>query len=422
MTQRRAALPDTLTEPPFDLDGTGRDLYAATAPLAWADREHDYAWAKYTDALGELLDVIAEMVRDDADGNPGWTALASPARCPEPFLRVLAQWAGIRRWDALSSDDLRDLIGPRAPGLWRGTREAMLAAVRRYLPPDSTDLLRFDERADGDPYKLRVFTYRFVDHDPELVRAALEAAKPAGLTLIYEVRDGQSYDQLNSDCMNYAAMKGTYRDYAEVYSSMPGRCGLYEPPLNPITVTPPDLPIGVTYMDIRLNGDVLADLTPSACEAIVEGLPWDGLPIRSDWTVGLASPAMAEEGQSRVYVRDQATGTRLTADATLIWTAPYATTGVDPPVMSRAAAQGGYTLDLIGTFPGNAGALVQIGGLGIRESSSIERVSDELIRAYFTDTPPPQNGVGTVGLRGRVLATGSGYAIGAGTTPITWTN
>ena len=296
----------------------------------------------------------------------------------------------------------------------------MLAAVRRFLPPDSTDLLRFDERADGDPYKLRVFTYRFVDHDPELVRAALEAAKPAGLTLVYEVRDGQSYDQLNSDCMNYAAMKGTYRDYAEVYNSMPGRCGLWEPPQYPITVTPPDLPIGVTFMSIQLHGDVLADLDPSSCEAIIEGLPWDGLPITPGWRVDLVTPAMAEEGQSRVYVRDAATGTRVTADATLIWTAPYATTAVDPPTMSRAAAQAGYTLELHGTFPGNAGNYVLISGLGNRESSSLERVSDELIRAHFTDTPPPSNGIGTVALRGR--AADLVYAIGAGSTTMTWTN
>jgi hypothetical protein len=121
-----------------------------------------------------------------------------------------------------------------------------------------------------------------------------------------------------------------------------------------------------------------------------------------------------------VYVRDVATGTRLTADATLIWTAPYATTAVDPPVMSRADAQDGYTLDLYGTFPGNAGAYVLISGLGNRESSSIERVSDELIRAHFADTPPPQNGVGTVALRGRAGLTN--YAIGAGTTTMTWTN
>lgn len=420
MTQRRATLPDTIAEPPFDLDGTGRDLYAATAPLAWADPENDYAWAKYADALGELLDVIAEMVRDDADGNPGWTALASPARCPEPFLRVLAQWAGIRRWDALEPDDLRDLIGPRAPGLWRGTRDAMLAAVRRYLPPDSTDLLRFDERADGDPYKLRVFTYRFVDHDPELVRAALEAAKPAGLTLIYEVRDGQSYDQLNSDCMNYAAMKGTYRDYAEVYSSMPGRCGLWTPPMYPITVTPPDLPIGVTYMSFQLHGDVLADLNPSDCEAIVEGLPWDGFPINPSWVVGLATPAMQEEGVSRVFVRDKATGTRLTADATLVWTAPYAPTAVDPPVISRATAQDGYALDVHGTFPGNAVAYILLSGLGNRESTSLERVSDELLRADFQTTPVPQNGECTVGLRGRAGLTN--FGIGATSTTMTWTN
>ena len=112
MTHRRADLPDSIAEPPLDLGDTGRDLYAATPTLARLDPDNDYAWARYLAALSVLLDVIAEMVRDDADGNPGWTALGSPARCPEPFLRVLAQWAGIRRWDALDPDDLRALDRP----------------------------------------------------------------------------------------------------------------------------------------------------------------------------------------------------------------------------------------------------------------------------------------------------------------------
>lgn len=123
-----------MSTPPFDLGQTGADLYEATAPIAYADRENAWAWASLMYALSGLLDVVAEMVRDDGAGNPGWTALASPARCPEPWLRVLAQWAGIRRWDAMSADDLRELIGPRAPGLWRGTRAAMIDAARRFLP------------------------------------------------------------------------------------------------------------------------------------------------------------------------------------------------------------------------------------------------------------------------------------------------
>jgi hypothetical protein len=223
MTQRRAELPDNVAEPPLDLGDTGRDLYAATPTLARLDPDNDYAWAKYMAALSVLLDVIAEMVRDDADGNPGWTAMASPTRCPEPFLRVLAQWAGIRRWDALDPPDLRALIGPRAPGLWRGTREAMIAAVRRFYPPGQFDpsWIYFEERADGDPYLLRVFTFDFIDHDEAGVRAELQANKPAGLNLIYEVRHGQTWGMLRDSGLTWGQLEGAYGTWAGVLDGQP---------------------------------------------------------------------------------------------------------------------------------------------------------------------------------------------------------
>jgi Phage tail protein (Tail_P2_I) len=236
--RRQAPLPDTVDEPPVDMGETGRDLYAATPALARLDPANGFSWAKYLAALSELLDVIAVMVRDDADGNEGWTALASPTRCPGPFLPVLAQWAGVRRRDALTEDELRDLIGPNAPGLWRGTKAAMIAAVRRFLPEGTADsALFFQERADGDAYKLRVFTYVYIDHDPDQVRKALEAEKPAGLQLIYEVREGQSYAQVRDDCPNYAALKDTYANYQDLRTSMPGRCCEWVPPEIP---EPPD--------------------------------------------------------------------------------------------------------------------------------------------------------------------------------------
>lgn len=214
--------------PPFDLGDTGRDLYAGTEPVAYADRELDWPWARFMAALSWILDPVAEMVRDDDAGNEGWTALGSPSRCPEPWLRVLAQWAGIRRWDAMSPEDLRELIGPRAPGMWRGTRAAMIAAARRFMPPDAADnLLYFEERAaitgdeQIDAYQLRVFTYSFVDHDPALVRAALEAAKPAGINLTYEVRTGQAYFMLRRRVENYAEMRQLYPNYDAVRRDQP---------------------------------------------------------------------------------------------------------------------------------------------------------------------------------------------------------
>jgi Phage tail protein (Tail_P2_I) len=205
-----------------DLGPTGADLYAATAPAAFAEQDTDYAWARFLGALSEMLDPIAEMVRTDPDGHPGWTALASPHRCPPKWLRVLAQWAGIRRWDSMTDEELRELIGPRAPGAWRGTRPAMIAAVRRFLPPGTADqYLYFEERADGDPYRLRVFTYTFIEHDETLVRAALEAAKPAGLQLIYEVRRGQNWAMLNDRMASWAGVNENYESWDHVHHDEP---------------------------------------------------------------------------------------------------------------------------------------------------------------------------------------------------------
>lgn len=222
---RPAPLPDNVAEPPAEvgMGETGRDLYAATPTMAALDPENGFAWARYLAALSELLDVIAVMVRDDDQGNPGWTAMASPSRCPEPFLRVLAQWAGIRRWDALDPPDLRALIGPRAPGLWRGTREAMIAAVRRFYPPAHFDpsWIYFEERADGNPYQLRVFTFDFVEHDEAGVRAALQANKPAGLNLIYEVRHGQTWGMLRDRGLTWGDLVDEYGDWAGVLNGQP---------------------------------------------------------------------------------------------------------------------------------------------------------------------------------------------------------
>jgi hypothetical protein len=205
---------------------TGEDLFDGTYPAAFADSETDGAWAKLCDALGELLDPIAEVTRPD-DGSEPWVVLASPERCPTDWLRVLAQWAGIRRPDVMDEEDLRELIGRGGPGMWRGTRQAMIAAARRFLPPGTADhLLYFEERAElgtgqDRAYCLRVFTYTFVEHDPALVRAALEGAKPAGIILDYQVRRGQAWFMLRERRASWAETNATYGSWHDVRSDQP---------------------------------------------------------------------------------------------------------------------------------------------------------------------------------------------------------
>lgn len=213
-------------EPP-EIGVTGEEIYTNTD---YTNRDRDeldsgYAWRRFIGALSELLDPIADVVRPNGtfDDDARWTVLADPDLCPTAWLPVLAQWAGIRRPDAYTEQQLRQLIARGGPGFFRGTRAGMIAEIRRFLPPGTPDShIYFEERADGNPYKLRVFTYTFEDHDPELVRQALAFAKPAGLyPFEYEVRVGQTWAMLNHRKQNWAQVKADYANWYEVLHDEP---------------------------------------------------------------------------------------------------------------------------------------------------------------------------------------------------------
>jgi tail protein P2 I len=204
--------------PPFEMGDVATELYDATAPLTWQDEALGFPWATYLTSLGLVLE--SEMVLTGGDGQyEPWTALADPQRCPSDWLNVLAQWAGVRNRSAYSETDLRAVLGPTAPGLWRGTRDAMIAAARRFIGP--TGSLFFEERADGDPYSLRCFTYVYEGGDPAQIQMALTAAKPAGIVLDYEQRVGQTYGMLLANDPTYTDVEAAFATYADVVSASP---------------------------------------------------------------------------------------------------------------------------------------------------------------------------------------------------------
>ena len=204
----------------------GRDLYESLAPLAWEDELHGWALAHYCDSIGLILEEVAVLVRSDDEGNEGWTAFADPDRCPDTFLRTLAQWAGIRWPNRYTSDDLRALIGGKGSGLWRGTKSALIASVRRYVTEGGS--LYFEERADGDPYKVRLFTYGYDTLDEAAIRTELLLSLPAGLLLDYAVRVGQSYDMGRDRTDELAAP--TYADATAVYATYEDAHTAHPPP------------------------------------------------------------------------------------------------------------------------------------------------------------------------------------------------
>jgi len=198
----------------------GADLYGALEPLAFADEQLNYALAYYVDALALILEETAQLVRADDAGNDGWSAFADPQRCPDAYLYTLAQWAGVRYpRRMLKTPELRELIDGHAPGLWRGTKTAILATVRRYLAPNGQ--IYFQERVGGNAYALLIFTFARSTLNEAAIRRELALQVPAGLLLTYEVRVGQDYSMLLGRVKDYAAMKATWASYEAVYNAPP---------------------------------------------------------------------------------------------------------------------------------------------------------------------------------------------------------
>jgi tail protein P2 I len=197
----------------------GGDLYDALEPLTYADERLGWPLANFGDALALILEETAQLVRADDEGNDGWSAFADPQRCPSAYLYTLAQWAGVRYPRRMSEAHLRELIGPRAPGLWRGTKEALIDTVQRYLTPDGS--IYFEERADGDPYKLRISTFVYDTLNEAAIRRELTVQVPAGLILDYRLIAGISYAILRRLVVSYAEMRTKFATYEAVRTYVP---------------------------------------------------------------------------------------------------------------------------------------------------------------------------------------------------------
>lgn len=184
-------------------------VYDSLGPWARADESGDLL--DYVRALITPLTTVDDLVRD-TDTHVGWGSLMDVDVAPSWILSWLAQFVGVSTIAGLSDADQRTRIKDTA-GFRRGTPAAIILAAQQHLTGGRR--VELYER-DGGIWVFRLRTYLTETPDSALVRAAVEALKPAGLVLNYEVQAGIEIDGLTG---TIDAQVGTIADYSSVVPS-----------------------------------------------------------------------------------------------------------------------------------------------------------------------------------------------------------
>lgn len=195
----------------------GARLRERTQPLAPTDADNGWAHAQLCEAIGRMLEQVAEVF-DPEDDVPPVAPILDPDLCPDWALPWLGQWVGVRLPAGTTPDSARSLIKDVA-GFRRGTPAALRAAAAFFLT--GTKTVYFNERLADDPYRLGVITLTAETPDEALVRAAILAQKPGGIVLSYTAIAGQTYRAVLTEVDSYREMRSTWPTYRDVASHLP---------------------------------------------------------------------------------------------------------------------------------------------------------------------------------------------------------
>lgn len=188
--------------------------------LLTGDADGGYPLLGMLDAMLLPLQPVWDICADSVDGLPGWETLLDPQRIPYRLLPWLAQLVGVGLDAGLSEVSNRARVGGLVQ--WhRGQADVVRAAALEHLPTTAT--VDYVER-DPDPFTLHVRVYVGQSTPAQRVaaRAAVEAALPAHLSLLWEERAGQAYADVTRTSATHAAETATYPTYGAETSHVPG--------------------------------------------------------------------------------------------------------------------------------------------------------------------------------------------------------
>jgi hypothetical protein len=195
------------------MNSVADDLYDAVAPIAVHDQG---ATRALCEAFATLLQIVVDLSSDTADG-PGWSIIMDVDRAPLYALPWLAQLVGVRLPTGLDEQQQRDRIRS-TDGFRRGTPAALIGAAQQHLIGDKRVVLRERYPTVG---AMLVITYLVETPDDDAVLAAMLEQKAAGLILTYEVRIGQSWQDVKDNNATWQDVMDNYASWEAVRDQLP---------------------------------------------------------------------------------------------------------------------------------------------------------------------------------------------------------
>lgn len=190
----------------------GARLRERTQPIAPDDAAHGWAHAYLCEALGRMLEQVADVFDPEGDVPP-LAPILDPDLCPAWALPWLAQLVGVQLPAGVSESAARTLIKD-VSGFKRGTPDALRAAAGMFLTGSQT--VYFRERDGGDAYRLEVVTRTGETPDPAAVLAALMAQKPGGIVLGYRTIETWDYQEMSRRGGTYSQQSAAYASYRDL--------------------------------------------------------------------------------------------------------------------------------------------------------------------------------------------------------------
>jgi hypothetical protein len=199
----------------------GARLRERTQPLAPDDASYGYAHAHLCEALGRMLEQVAEVFDPEGDVPP-LAPILDVELCPAWALPWLAQLVGVVLPYGVGDDEARTYIRDVA-GFERGTPASLRAAAGLFLTGDKTVYFRERDPTGADPpYTLEVVTVASETPDPAAVLRALLAQKPGGIVLNYRTVAGWDYQQMTTEGGLYSALATRFTSYRRMSNNERG--------------------------------------------------------------------------------------------------------------------------------------------------------------------------------------------------------